>query len=695
MANDRLDKIHAEAMELFDESYLATIDERTQSLQDRRFYVVSGAQWEGQLAELYEKRAKFEVNKALAAVTRITNEYRNNRITVDFIGRGESDDELAETLDGLYRADEQDSVADEAYDNAFEEALGGGIGAWRLRAEYEDDEDEDDYNQRIKIEPIYDADMSVFFPSDAMRQDKSDAKWCIVLSRMSRRAFEEEYDEEPVSWQSEKSGYDWAAPDHITIAEYYKIEEVKENSYTYKNAIGKTEKYSDADFEDDPELKDTLLATGSTFVGKKRVSRKRVRKYLLSGTRVLEDCGYIAGKCIPVIIVYGRRWMIEGIERFMGHVRAVKDAQRLKNMQLSKLGEISAVSSAEKPIFLPEQVEGFEQMWADESVVDYSHMLVNAIEDSAGNKLPHGPLEYTRPPQIPPALAALLQITEQDMSEILGNQQAGEQVVSNISGKAVELIQNKLDMQSFIYRSNFAKGMRRCGEVWLGMAKELYTDSTRRKAKVVDKEGISRIVELMTPGIDKESGAVIMKNDVSASKFDVIVDTGPAVSSRRAAAVRAATGIMGMTQDQETVQVLSAFALMNMEGEGTADMRSYARKKLLRLGVVKPTPEEIEEMAREAEANSQPDANAAYMEAAAQEALSAAQRNESTTVLNLAKADETKAKTIKTLSDVSAAEQEQALALLEAYQKSLPAPEQQQPEQNFVVIDPSAPVQPF
>lgn len=692
MTDSKLDKIHAEAMELFDESYLATIDERTQSLQDRRFYVVSGAQWEGQLAELYEKRAKFEVNKALAAVTRITNEYRNNRITVDFIGRGESDDELAEMLDGLYRADEQDSVAEEAYDNAFEEALGGGIGAWRLRAEYEDDEDEDDYNQRIKIEPIYDADMSVFFPSDAMRQDKSDAKWCIVLSRMSRRAFEEEYDEEPVSWQSEKSGYDWAAPDHITIAEYYKIEEVKENSYTYKNALGKTEKYSDADFEDDPELKDTLLATGSTFIGKKRVSRKRVRKYLLSGTRVLEDCGYIAGKCIPIIIVYGRRWMIEGIERFMGHVRAVKDAQRLKNMQLSKLGEISAVSSAEKPIFLPEQVEGFEQMWADESVVDYSHMLVNAIEDSAGNKLPQGPLEYTRPPQIPPALAALLQITEQDMSEILGNQQAGEQVVSNISGKAVELIQNKLDMQSFIYRSNFAKGMRRCGEVWLGMAKELYTDSARRKAKVVDKEGIARIVELMTPDIDKESGAVIMKNDVSASKFDVIVDTGPAVSSRRAATVRAATGIMGMTQDQETVQVLSAFALMNMEGEGTADMRAYARKKLLRLGVVKPTPEEMEEMAREADANSQPDANAAYMEAAAQEALSAAQRNESTTALNLAKADETKAKTIKTLSDVSASEQEQALALLEAYQQA--APEQQQPEQNFVVIDPSAPVQP-
>ena len=74
---------------------------------------------------------------------RIINEYRNNRITVDFVPKdGATDDDLADTCDGLYRADEQDSYADEAYDNAFEEAVGGGFGAWRLRTEYEDPEDD-------------------------------------------------------------------------------------------------------------------------------------------------------------------------------------------------------------------------------------------------------------------------------------------------------------------------------------------------------------------------------------------------------------------------------------------------------------------------------------------------------------------------------------------------------------------------
>ena len=32
-----------------------------------------------------------------------------------------------------------------------------------------------------------------------------------------------------------------------------------------------------------------------------KIKRKRVHKWILSGAEVLEDCGYIAGECIPVI----------------------------------------------------------------------------------------------------------------------------------------------------------------------------------------------------------------------------------------------------------------------------------------------------------------------------------------------------------------------------------------------------------
>ena len=126
----RLANVHSEALAEFDSIQSALRDERLQCLQDRRFYSIAGAQWEGPLGEQFENKPKFEVNKVALAVQRIQSEYRNNRITVKFTAKDGSNSKLADICDGLYRADEQDSVAEEAYDNAFEEAVGGGFGAW-------------------------------------------------------------------------------------------------------------------------------------------------------------------------------------------------------------------------------------------------------------------------------------------------------------------------------------------------------------------------------------------------------------------------------------------------------------------------------------------------------------------------------------------------------------------------------------
>lgn len=127
---ERLANVHQDALTEFDTIQSAMRDERLQCLQDRRFYSIAGAQWEGALQDQFENKPRFEVNKVHLSVMRIINEYRNNRITVDYVSKeGNEDDRLADACDGLYRADEQDSGADEAYDNAFEEAVGGGFGA--------------------------------------------------------------------------------------------------------------------------------------------------------------------------------------------------------------------------------------------------------------------------------------------------------------------------------------------------------------------------------------------------------------------------------------------------------------------------------------------------------------------------------------------------------------------------------------
>jgi len=651
----RLANVHHSALTLFDNIQSALRDERLQCLQDRRFYSIAGAQWEGPLEAQYENKPKFEVNKIALAVQRIFSEYRNNRITVDFVSKeGAEYDELADICDGLYRADEQDSVAEEAYDNAFEEAVGGGFGAWRLRTVYENEDDDEDERQRIRIEPIFDADSSVFFDLNAKRQDKSDAKHCFVIYSMTREAYMAEWNDDPASWPKEVHQYefDWLTPDVVFVAEYYAVEEVKERVRVYRTLDGEEERYAQSDFDADETLEATLSATGATLVREKRVERKRVHKYIMSGNGILEDMGYIAGKCIPIIPVYGKRWFVDNVERCCGHVRLAKDAQRLKNMQLSKLAEISALSSIKKPIFTPEQVAGHQEMWSKDNLVNYPYLLVNPISGPDGTMQAGGPVGYTEPPDVPPAMAALLALTEQDIRDVLGNQEQGDKIVSNISGSAVEMVQQRLDMQSFIYMSNMAKAIRRCGQVWLSMAREVYVEP-KRKMKTLGPQDELGSVELMQPTIG-ESGEIEYKGDLSEAEFDVAVDVGPSFRSQRASIVRSLSNVLAVTQDPETQKVLLSAILMNMEGEGLADVREFSRKQLVQMGVVKPTEEEAAAMA---EAAQQPDPNAQLLAAAAEEAQAKATKAKADAVKTMAEVDLTRAKTVETLENVGQAGQ--------------------------------------
>jgi hypothetical protein len=673
ITNDqRLSNLHSEALRQFNDIQTALRDERLQCLQDRRFYSICGAQWEGPLWDQYENKPKFEVNKIMLAVIRIVNEYRNNRITVDYVSKdGTPNERMAEVCDGLYRADEQASVADEAYDNAFEEAVGGGIGAWRLRTVYEDEENDEDDRQRIRFEPIFDADSSVFFDLNAKRQDKSDAKYCFVVTSMTRESYKETYNDDPTDWPKviHQYEFDWSTPDVVFVAEYYKIEEKTETIRIFKAIDGTEERYTTNDFRNDETLEETLLAIGHTEIRQKRVKRMRVRKYIMSGGKVLEDAGYIAGKCIPIVVVYGKRWFVDNIERCMGAVRLAKDAQRLKNMQLSKLGEISALSSVEKPILVPEQVAGHQVMWAEDNLRDYPYLLVNPITSADGGTTISGPVAYTKSPSIPPAMAALLSLTESDMQDILGNQQGADKMVSGISGKAVEMIQTRVDMQTFIYMSNFAKGMKRCGEIWLSMAKEIYTEDNR-KMKTISPAGDASVVELMQPMVDQETGEIKMANDLSSASFDVVADVGPSSSSKRAATVRALTGMMQITTDPETSQVLTAMAMMNMEGEGVSDANAYFRKKLLRMGVMKPTDDEMQELMAELQGAPQ-DPNSVYLQAAAEEATAKAAKARADTVETVASAELKRAQTLETLGKVDQTSQEMAMTNAKAVQEIL------------------------
>jgi hypothetical protein len=398
----------------------------------------------------------------------------------------------------------------------------------------------------------------------------------------------------------------------------------------------------------------------------------------MSGDRILEDCGYIAGTRIPIVPLFAKRWYVDNVERCMGHVRLARDAQILKNIQVSKLAEISSLSPIEKPIFAPEQVAGNEQYWQEDNVKNYPYMLVNPIEGQDGQEIPAGPLGYTKPPQVPPALAALLGVTEQDMRELLGNDQALEQVNMNLSGEAIGKLQDRLDMQTYIYVSNMVKAMQCCGEIWLSMAKDIYIED-KREMKIVTANSEADYIELNTPTINEETSEVVYKNDLSKAKMHVNVEVGPATSSKKQATVKNLLSAVQVTTDPTTQNILSSLIMMNMEGEGVNDAAKYFRKQLVQQGVIEPTEEEAEQMALAAQ-NQQPSAQDQYLAAEAARSQASAQKLVAETEETYADMAKTKAETLDTLTGIERADEQQALKTLDAINQTI-RENQTQPEQ--------------
>lgn len=644
----RHERIHAEALEEFDKVQSALRDERMQCLQDRRFCSVPGAQWEGPLSEQLLGRPQMEFNKIKLSVKRIINDIVNSRIGVTFVPRSsktDSDDRLVDLVQGKLRADEYESDADAAYQNMLREAVSGGIGAVELRHDRVDPDDEEDERTRICIEPIYDADATVFFDLSSRKADKSDARRCWRIHPMTPEAYEAEYGYSATDWPKDvqQTYFDWCTPDVVYVADYYRVEKRKERSQKWVNKLLGEEKIISGDDLDDEEEMAQLAALGWTMESESKREVREIRKYIMDGARILDESDPLPGKYIPIVMMYGDREIIDNVERCQGHVRLAKDPQRLKNMQLSKLAEIAALTSREKPIFMGEQITGHEQRWAQDNIRDYPFLTVNGFTDD-GQPLPPGPIAYTKPPQVPPALGVLIQQTEAEIREILGSSQQGDEIVSNVSTETTSLVQQRLDMSTAGYLTNYAAARKWGAKVWLSMAADVYVEEGR-EVRVMSEDGDASFEKINVPRKGPD-GALIEGADFERAKFDVYAEIGPSSSSARQATVRAVTGMMTLTQDPQDLKVLTAYAMMNMEGEGIGDVRRYYRKQLVTMGVVEPTKQEAEEMqAAMAAAEQRPDPQAQYLQAEAAKAAADAENTKAKTMLAGVDAQNTQADT--------------------------------------------------
>jgi hypothetical protein len=173
------------------------------------------------------------------------------------------------------------------------------------------------------------------------------------------------------------------------------------------------------------------------------------------------------------------------------------------------------------------------------------------------------------------------------------------------------------------------------------------------------------------------------ENDLSNAKFDVAVDVGPASASKRSATVRALLGMIQLSPDPETQQVLTSMAMMNMDGEGIGEVRAYFRNKLIKMGVIQPTEQEGEKLLAEMQAAQQPDPQAQYLQAAAMEAQAKAGQAQANTEYTLARAEETRAKTVEVLAGIQQKERTNVVETAKALQETVATGMRQPPSRTM------------
>jgi hypothetical protein len=587
--NERLNSILCK----FDADWMASDEARTEATNDLYFSRVS--QWDDWLSDYttLQYRGQFDVVRPV--VRKLVAEMRRNPVDVLFRPKDGADPNSADVLMGMYRTDMRHNTAKISVNIAVREQIEAGIGAWRLITEYED-QDPTSNNQVIRRVPIHEACTHVVWDSNSKQMDKSDAMHCTVINAMSRdgwKAFAEKNgftEDEIPSFQNPDMNwlFPWLTSDVVYVGEYYEVEEKKETVFIYQDPLtGEPVSYFQRDIKD---VIDELADKGMVKVAEKKVKRRRVYKSIITCTSILKNREPIAGEHIPIVPVFGE-WSFAGDkEVYEGVVRLTKDGQRLRNMIMSFNADIVARTPKKKPIFWPEQIEGYEYMYGGND--DYPYYLLNRTDENNG-ELPAQPISYMENPEVPQANAYMLDAATNSVSQVATMGVDAEAANGQVAFDTVNQLNMRADLETFVFQDNLATAMRRDGEIYQSMVNDIY--DVPRQVMMTLEDGSEKEVQLLTQAVDYQTGTVVTLNDIRG-RYECYTDTGPSFQSMKEqnrAEIQELLAKVPPGTPEWQMLLLQYFTLL--DGKGVELMREYANKQLVTMGLKKPeTPEEIQ-----------------------------------------------------------------------------------------------------
>lgn len=489
---------------------------RAEALEDYRFR--SGDQWPTELKHQREmdKRPCLTINRLPQFIQQLTNDQRQNRPAIKVSPVDDlADPETAKVFQGLIRHIEYNSDADTAYDTAFDGAVTGGFGFFRIITDYVSPES---FDQEILIKQIKNP-FSVYLDPYSQEPDGSDAKWAFVFEDICKEDYEEAYGESKLSKMSDwrslgDSAPGWFDEDSCRIADYYTTEYKTETIYLLsdKSVVKKSEL---------PEI----LPEGIYVVNERKTQIPIVKIYKINGLEILEQTEWLC-EWIPVLPNYGNEIIVDGNRILEGVVRHARDSQKMYNLMVSS--EVEAIALTPKVPFIGAegQFEGHERKWASANSKNHSYLEYKPVELN-GSMAP--------PPQRQFGETAIQAITQSklmsadDLKATTGIYDAALGNRSNEnSGVAIQKRANQAQTANFHFMDNASRTKRHAGRILVNIIPKVY--DVERAITIIGEDDEEK--QIFINKIFEDKGEQ-KHYDLSKGKYDVTISQGPSYQTKR------------------------------------------------------------------------------------------------------------------------------------------------------------------
>lgn len=466
-------------------------------------------------------------NELFVAKQAIVNRQQTNKISIKVDqGNDEASKETAEFLQNATRAVEQKSKAYVAYEHAFDCAVSGGIGFFRILTDYESPYT---FDQEPRIERILNP-FSVIYDRHSLRHDFQDAEHCSIFTKMPRDEHDKYADECGATKFNVINEKEFIGDDYVTIIEYFYKDYTKKTLLKIQNG----DEYVEVFKEDYPNLPKELE---ELIVDTRKVDVPTIKWVKTNGYDILDKTEW-AGDFIPIIADIGKEIYVDGKRWFFGIARHAKDAQLMLNYWVSTQTELLGLISRSPWIGVKGSFT--DRKWLDANINNYAYLEYDLVVDEAtGQIMP--------PPQRNNFDATGIQNLVQQ-SELASNYIKTTTGVYNASlgapsdeksGRAIERRNAQTEVTNYNFVNNLESAIEYAGTVLVNTIMKLWTEPSKKR--VMFENGEQKIVPInqryMDKGIEKHI-------DLTKGEYAVSVTAGANYATKRQEQASLTLGLM-------------------------------------------------------------------------------------------------------------------------------------------------------